>query len=66
MIKIGNVICDNNIFLAPMAGITDLSFRLICKKWGAGLVYSEMVSAKALSFNDKKTYNGFTLSFIEL
>ena len=57
MIKIGNVICDNNIFLAPMAGITDLSFRLICKKWGAGLVYSEMVSAKALSFNDKKTYN---------
>jgi len=56
MIKIGNVICDNNIFLAPMAGITDLSFRLICKKWGAGLVYSEMVSAKALSFNDKKTY----------
>ncbi len=56
MIKIGNVTCDNNIFLAPMAGITDLSFRLICKKWGAGLVYSEMVSAKALSFNDKKTY----------
>ncbi len=57
MIKIGNVVCDNKIFLAPMAGITDLSFRLICKKWGAGLVYSEMVSAKALSFNDKKTYS---------
>ena len=57
MIKIGNVICDNNIFLAPMAGVTDLSFRLICKRWGAGLVYSEMVSAKALSFNDKKTYS---------
>lgn len=45
----------NNIFLAPMAGVTDLAFRLICKKWGAGLVFSEMVSAKALHYNDKKT-----------
>ncbi len=57
MIKIGNLSFENNIFLAPMAGVTDLAFRLMCKKWGAGLVYSEMVSAKALSFNDKKTYS---------
>lgn len=55
MIKIGNITPDNNIFLAPMAGVTDLAFRLICKKWGAGLVYSEMVSAKAMHYNDKKT-----------
>lgn len=45
----------NNIFLAPMAGVTDLAFRIICDKFGAGLSYTEMVSAKALSFSDKKT-----------
>lgn len=54
--KIGNVILDNNIFLAPMAGVTDLPFRLICKKFGAGLVYSEMVSSKAIHYGDKKTF----------
>ena len=53
--RIGNVETDNNIFLAPMAGITDLPFRLICKENGAGLVYSEMVSAKALLYGDEKT-----------
>ena len=53
--KIGNVETDNNIFLAPMAGITDLPFRLICKENGAGLVYSEMVSAKAHLYGDEKT-----------
>lgn len=53
--KIGNVNLENNIFLAPMAGITDLPFRLICKENKAGLVYSEMVSAKALLYNDDKT-----------
>lgn len=45
----------NNIFLAPMAGVSDLAFRLSCRRWGAGLVFSEMVSAKALHYNDKKT-----------
>lgn len=55
MIKIGNITLENNIFLAPMAGVTDLAFRLMCKKWGAGLVFSEMISAKALHYNDKKT-----------
>lgn len=55
MIEIGNIKLKNNIFLAPMAGVTDLAFRLMCKKWGAGLVFSEMVSAKALHYNDRKT-----------
>lgn len=53
--KIGNVETANNIFLAPMAGITDLPFRLICKENNAGLVYTEMVSAKALLYKDEKT-----------
>lgn len=55
MMKIGNVELKNNIFLAPMAGVTDLAFRMICDRFGAGLSYTEMVSAKALSFADKKT-----------
>lgn len=54
-IKIGNVELENNIFLAPMAGITDLPFRLICKKYNPGLVYTEMVSGKGLMHNDEKT-----------
>ena len=53
--KIGNVDLENNIFLAPMAGITDLPFRLICKENNAGLVYTEMVSSKALLYKDEKT-----------
>ena len=53
--KIGNVELENNIFLAPMAGITDLPFRLICKKYNPGLVYTEMVSGKGLMYNDEKT-----------
>ena len=55
MIQIGNIKLKNNIFLAPMAGVTDLAFRIICDRFGAGLSYTEMVSAKALSFSDKKT-----------
>ena len=54
-LKIGNVELRNNIFLAPMAGITDLPFRLICKKYGPGLVCTEMVSSKGLMYNDEKT-----------
>lgn len=53
--KIGNIELENNIFLAPMAGITDLPFRLMCKKYGAGLVCTEMVSSKALFYGDDKT-----------
>ena len=55
--KIGNVELENNIFLAPMAGITDLPFRLICKQMGVGLVYTEMVSSKALMYGDDSTGN---------
>ncbi len=45
----------NQIFLAPMAGVTDLAFRLICKEFGADLVVSEMISAKGIEYQDKKT-----------
>jgi len=55
-LKIGNVELENNILLAPMAGITDLPFRLICKKYSnPGLVYTEMLSSKALYYKDEKT-----------
>lgn len=53
--KIGSVKLKNNIFLAPMAGVTDLSFRLICKSMGVGLLFTEMVSIKGLYYGDEKT-----------
>lgn len=53
--KIGNIELESNVFLAPMAGITDKSFRRICRNFGAGMVYSEMISAKGLYYKDKKT-----------
>ena len=53
--KIGSVTLENNIILAPMAGVTDLPFRLLCKEQGCGLVYSEMVSAKAVFYGNKNT-----------
>ncbi len=53
--KIGTVTLDNNIILAPMAGVTDLPFRLLCKKQGVGMTCTEMVSAKAISFHNKNT-----------
>lgn len=54
-LKIGNVIVENNIFLAPMAGVTDKAFRKVCKEYGAGLVCTEMVSSKGLFYKDEKT-----------
>lgn len=54
-LKIGNVELENNILLAPMAGITDLAFRKVCKDNNCGLVETEMVSAKAVYYNDEKT-----------
>ena len=54
-LKIGNVELENNIILAPMAGITDLPFRVICKKFGPALVCTEMVSSKAIFHNDANT-----------
>lgn len=53
--KIGNVIIDNPLFLAPMAGITDLVFRRLCKEQGCGVVYTEMISAKGLFYGSGKT-----------
>ena len=53
--KIGSFETENNVFLAPMAGVTDIAFRCICRRYGAGMVYSEMVSAKGLHYKDKKT-----------
>lgn len=52
---IGNVKLDGNLFLGPMAGVTDLPFRLLCKEKGADLVYTEMVSAKGVQYNNKNT-----------
>ena len=53
--KIGTVTLENNVFLAPMAGVTDQPFRLLCKEMGCGLVYSEMVSAKGMFYESKNT-----------
>lgn len=54
-LKIGNVVLENNVILAPMAGVTDLPFRLLCKEQGAGLICMEMVSAKAVHYRNKNT-----------
>lgn len=53
--KIGNVILDNKVFLSPMAGVTDLPFRLICKEQDCGMLYTEMINAKALCYDDQNT-----------
>lgn len=54
--EIGGVKLKNNIFLAPMAGVTDLPFRTLCREMGCGLAYSEMVSAKGMFYNSKNTH----------
>lgn len=53
--QIGHIQLNTRLALAPMAGVTDLAFRTICRELGAGLTYTEMVSAKALCFQDGKT-----------
>ncbi len=53
--KIGNLKLKNNLVLAPMAGVNDLAFRLMCLKYGAGLIYTGMVSSEALARGNKKT-----------
>ena len=55
--KIGNLTIKNNLFLAPMAGITDLPFRLLCKEQGCGVVFTEMISAKGLYYGSERTQN---------
>ena len=52
---IGNITLDNNIILAPMAGVSDLPFRLLCHEQGAGLVCMEMISAKAILYHNRNT-----------
>lgn len=59
--NIGDVKISNNVFLAPMAGITDLPFRLLCKEQGCGMVYTEMVSAKGLYYGSQRTYDLLTV-----
>ena len=54
-LAIGNVVLENNVILAPMAGVTDLPFRLLCREQGAGMVVTEMVSAKAILYGNKNT-----------
>jgi len=63
--NIGNLTLKNNIFLAPMAGITDIVFRTICKEYGCGLVYSEMVSAKGILHNNTNTKKMLEISETE-
>ena len=54
-LKIGNITLENNLVLAPMAGVTDLPFRVLCKEQGVGLICVEMVSAKAIAYHNRNT-----------
>ena len=54
-IKIDNITLENNVFLAPLAGYTNYAFRRLCKGYGAGLCYTEMVSAKGLKYGSENT-----------
>ncbi len=53
--QIGSVTIPNRVILAPMAGVSDLPFRLLCHEQGAGLVCMEMISAKAICYNNRRT-----------
>lgn len=53
--KIGNFVPENNVFLAPMAGVTDKSYRIICKSQNCGMVYTEMISSKGMYYGSKRT-----------
>lgn len=61
-LKIGSLTCKNNLVLAPMAGITDTPFRLLCLEGGAGLVCAEMVSSSALKYGNERSKNMLKLS----
>lgn len=60
-LQIGNVTLENNLILAPMAGVTDLPFRILCKEQGAGLICMEMVSAKAILYKNRNTEELLTI-----
>ena len=53
--NIGNVRINGSLILGPMAGVTDLPFRILCKEQGADLLYTEMISAKGIYYNNKNT-----------
>lgn len=63
--KIGNIELKNNLVLAPMAGYTDLAFRKLCKEYGCGLVVSEMISDKAILYDNEKTIKMLKISEFE-
>lgn len=54
-IRVGNLILPNNVLMAPLAGYTCYPFRMLCQEMGAGLCFTEMVSANALKYKDKAT-----------
>lgn len=56
MVKIGDIVLSSNFVLAPMAGVSDIGFRYLARKYGAGLTYTEMISVKALCFGNKRTF----------
>ena len=62
--KIGNVEIENSLALGPMAGVTDLPFRLLCKEQGCGMLYTEMVSAKAILYKNNKGRGLWSPAFI--
>jgi nifR3 family TIM-barrel protein len=64
-LRVKDVILDNNVFVAPMAGVTDLSYRLILKEFGAGLIYTEMISDKGLLYDNQKTKDMIKISDYE-
>ena len=61
-LKIGNLITPNNVFLAPLAGYTNAVFRQVCYDLGAGLTFTEMVSAKGLHYGSEKTEELLTVT----
>ena len=63
--KIGDVVIQNQVVLAPMAGVCNLAFRTICKEMGCGLIYAEMVSDKAIVYNNKKTIDMLSMTDFE-
>ena len=65
MLKIGKIHIENPVFLAPMAGVTDTVFRTLCKKMGAGVVYTEFVSANGIIRENKKTLDMMVFSDFE-
>lgn len=65
LLKIGNIEFKSNVFLAPMAGLTDMPFREMCMEMGCGLVFTEMVASKGIFYGNKKAKTRFEISDIE-